>query len=374
MIVHTTKFRNKTSDAFITPPAPITKPATGDILFHGIDWLAINFWGGVSPRLIEDLAGAVRSIIQLNGIRFKVIKGTSRNYHFHLKNPFMKISIAHTGASHAYPTARVEFYPNYLHSVGRDTAYGEVKNLIENVIFATPIQKEQISRADLFVDVVSHHDFVPRNRDEIKYLARTGRCYEDANGKITGHVFGKKPIMLRIYNKTVELKQSKKNWLYDLWGVDTENVPNVWRVEYQLRGKFLKAHQISNFKDLENSLNGLWFYLTKKWFSILTPKGKNKSRWPVKPIWAKIQDASNLFGEPSKLTRQTTRQINKVDLAASAYGTITTYAASENIPDFEQAFTEFSSLIKSVNNNNNFSDIFERKRLEFEDISPKKKP
>ncbi|MBU5639103.1 replication initiation factor domain-containing protein, partial [Geomonas sp. Red69] len=57
------------------------------------------------------------------------------------------------------------------------------------------------------------------------------------------------PIRIRIYNKGKEvLKKGEKLWFADMWG--TDDLEDIWRVEFQLRRAALKQFKVNDFSDL----------------------------------------------------------------------------------------------------------------------------
>ncbi|MCB2170995.1 MAG: hypothetical protein KQI78_25330 [Deltaproteobacteria bacterium] len=75
---------------------------------------------------------------------------------------------------------------------------------------------------------------------------------------------------LRIYDKALELKNdpAKRAFFHDLWGISIEDNVPVTRVEFQLRKDILKELSSVKFEDLAQNLQGIWEYLTTKWFRL----------------------------------------------------------------------------------------------------------
>lgn len=114
--------------------------------------------------------------------------------------------------------------------------------------------------------------------------------------------FGKKEIVVRVYNKTAEIKKSGKTWLPALWGQHPDFDPDadVWRFEVQLRRKRLRELELpspeSAIENMEALLkNGL------AWADLRIPDGTNKSRWHRHPAWEELDAATCCH---TTLTRQ----------------------------------------------------------------------
>lgn len=86
---------------------------------------------------------------------------------------------------------------------------------------------------------------------------------------------GKGDIMLRIYDKTLELKKSisKQLTFAEIWGFTDYNDKPVTRIEFQLRRPILKTIKeiessltgIDTYDDLNDSLQSIWNHCTHKW-------------------------------------------------------------------------------------------------------------
>lgn len=149
-----------------------------------------------------------------------------------------------------------------------------------------PLRSESLSRIDYCFDYnLPEIDF-----DEDCFVSRSNKDSKHReNGKVQTFTFGKGDIVLRVYNKTAEIKeQSNKAWFYELWGGLDED---VWRVEWQVRKPVLRACGIKTFSDLYNKLGDLLKYLSEEHDTLRQPNGdSNRSRWPLHPLWMDIQE------------------------------------------------------------------------------------
>ena len=102
----------------------------------------------------------------------------------------------------------------------------------------------------------------------------------------TGFVIGIAPIMLRLYNKSAEIKARKKGGEYP-----EEYAEGVWRTEFQIRKG--KTVDVDFLDELPGKIAGVWAYLTGKWVRMGVPgSNRRRSRWGVDDRWRTIQGFS----------------------------------------------------------------------------------
>ncbi len=133
---------------------------------------------------------------------------------------------------------------------------------------------------------------------------------------------GKRDIVGRIYNKTVEIKESHKEWFQNIWikGEWDDKTP-ITRVEFQARREILKEFRINTCEKLIKAVPALWHYFTHKWLRIIEPnEDKNKSRWPEKNFWLVVQDAFNKFGAVIGMIRWKQNDVKLKHLMAQLEG------------------------------------------------------
>ncbi|MBU0484830.1 MAG: hypothetical protein KKB30_09990 [Proteobacteria bacterium] len=111
----------------------------------------------------------------------------------------------------------------------------------------------------------------------------------------TGVQVGQGDIMLRIYDKVIELKHnpSKQSVFSSVWGKEQYNETQVTRVEFQLRREVLKYMAIHSLEDLHRKKAGLWKYCTMEWARLtITPvdrKNRHQDRASIHPWWHAVQ-------------------------------------------------------------------------------------
>lgn len=125
--------------------------------------------------------------------------------------------------------------------------------------------------------------------------------------QMTGIKFGKGDIMLRIYDKTAELKRcpSKQGVFASVWSNANYDDEKVTRVEYQLRRPVLAQMQVHSLTDLEEKKNSIWRYCTEDWTSLrcqeVDREHRHQDRAPIHPWWQEVRRVNiDLWCEPVK--------------------------------------------------------------------------
>lgn len=261
------------------------------------------------------------------------------------------------------PPIKVRFLSTYLWSVGFEKAVEEFIDWLKGLHFA--ILTTKISRIDICVDSDKLHF---RESDLPKMLTKargkTKHYINDQyyNGReFSGFTIGRgDPMLARIYNKSLEIKKSKKDWFHDLWKENSwDKESDVWRVEFQLRRKCLKEFSINSCEDFILKENNIWTYLTTQWLTmkVTNSDDRNKSRWSVSPRWKIIQRA-NLTQSFSPAVRKKVKVGNTEQLLDQIAGLMLSLGALNNhdnlhiTAEIARKWTE----AKLFNNNTNYDE------------------
>ncbi len=111
----------------------------------------------------------------------------------------------------------------------------------------------------------------------------------------TGIRIGEGDIILRIYDKVLEIKRNgtKQSLFASVWGKEQYNETHVTRVEFQLRKNVLKQFQIRTLEDLHNKCDSLWNYCTRDWARLsqhpIDRKNRHQDRIKLHEFWQLIQ-------------------------------------------------------------------------------------
>src|SRR5213075_1985950 len=98
-----------------------------------------------------------------------------------------------------------------IHAQGLTAAYQMVVSIV-NALFRDGVECEQASRADLFADLVWPQGFQPEDINQIVTRARKSNV-EYLNKAVSGFTIGRGDVMARIYNKSLGVKSSGKDWM-----------------------------------------------------------------------------------------------------------------------------------------------------------------
>lgn len=129
--------------------------------------------------------------------------------------------------------------------------------------------------------------------------------------EMTGIVFGRGDIMLRIYDKTAELSRSpaKQGVFASVWNLANYDDQPTTRVEYQLRRPVLMQMKIDTLADLEEKRNAAWLYCTTKWTRLCSrpvDRNHNQFRIVLHPWWEAVARA-DISRECEPLARERLR-------------------------------------------------------------------
>lgn len=186
--------------------------------------------------------------------------------------------------------------------------YSRIKRWLQ--LYGLKVITDSVSRVDIC------HDFRLDIKDRRVLLfdddfcvckARNSALYR-CNRKITGVQYGKGDIVLRIYDKLLEIRKPhsihKLDFFLDKWkgqleqGKRNKNLHGVTRVEFQLRkgalNQFLKTGTFTDF--LKNSLK-IWKYLTVEWFRhnshVVDRANRNQDKAKTSFFWKTVQAIAN---------------------------------------------------------------------------------
>jgi hypothetical protein len=151
-------------------------------------------------------------------------------------------------------------------------------------------------------------------------------------------------ISCRLYNKTLEIKKSKKTYLSGPWAeAGWLGEKAVWRLEFQLRRSVLKQLGVYTPVDLENNLEGIWKYAMTSWLRLTIPDcDSNQTRWVDHPLWIKLRDERWHRFPQEPLHRVTKSRVPTDErLFLHGLGSITSFMARENIQDIDEGFRAF---------------------------------
>jgi hypothetical protein len=304
------------------------------------EWKELELFKGLARE-----SGMFRSDgipLTFRGFNFRILAKGAKTYSYILVSDDMTVKLAKRPSNKMFPEVFVEFRSQLLWRYGHVEAFRFVSNWIRSWAWGFD---DVISRGDLCVDLSGQHQVeiehvVSRARKVKEYFEVepvTNMEHYYFNKKRTGITIGSGNCLMRIYDKTVEVKKSDKGWFHDLWkekGWDGEST--VTRVEFQLRREFFKSFGITTYEQFLEKMGDIYSYLADDWISVRKPNDDvNRSRWPVSELWQDVQGGSSQFGV--KHGNLTKRQINEAKL-------------ERLLPQAVGSYTSAISLMKTGNN------------------------
>ncbi|MGM0906857.1 MAG: hypothetical protein ACQEVQ_10045 [Pseudomonadota bacterium] len=320
---------------------------------QGVDSLYLSYAGSLSIARCEELAslkGSAQSSLpdekaeahfSLCGLDFAVERFGSKTHAYIIKNRLFRIRIASSRASSA-PVAYVEISSELLTVSGFEAALGLSDSLVAELVGKPCFPR--ISRVDICVDFSCDIDwsFFKDNQ----WCCRSGRkaIYHERE-KLTGFTFGAGgEFSARLYDKTEEIKNSKKDFFNDIWresGWDGETT--IWRLEFQLRQAPVKEFGLLEPNEFMDNINAVWEYAAGKWLNLRYDNGdKNRSRWPLALVWEDLASVRFNLKNPPPAKRLSVESVpNREWLIIYNLGGLTSYMAANGIDDIEHAFNRF---------------------------------
>lgn len=288
-----------------------------------------------------------KHIVTINEKQFELLTNGAKGYSYILRNNGYEIKISQfkSGIKNFSPI-QIRISSEYLWSKGLLQSWGNISEWIIGTF--GEIQDNKISRVDLCVHV-SNMNFIKDYQISYKgAFKKTGVTYTGNN--INCLTFGSrkgKNIYCRIYNKTLEIKETKKkSWFTDIWVRNKLDIENVWNLEFELKSEFLREFKIKTIQDLENRLQDIWQYCTKEWLVKVDRTNSRIERCPINEEWQELQNAYNTYLSIGLIKREKQINMEADTLIPSIVGNITSFSAKKNIILIDKAFENLYKTTK----------------------------
>ena len=343
----------------VSPGAPLSNTAPANciedgsrILRAGVDSLYLSFVGNLRERfeaILEDRKGLAqaenieeqaKAVYKIYDNQFQVLPRGTRYFPYILKDGMYNIQLSRSDSENL-PLAYVQIASKVLTEAGLDPSFKQLDVILR---FLGVVNGIKVSRLDICCDFTSDVPF--GDLPDKAWISRSNnRNRYSQSGRFTGFVFGQgSPISARLYDKTLQIKKSKQDYMRDLWWMEGWNHERtVWRLEFQIRRSVLSELGIDTYEDLKSGVQSLWNYATTNWLRLVTPtKDKTKSRWPNHPLWDVLQRAD--FGmESSVLQARKYSKMSPLDryLFVNGLAPLTSYMATRGISTFSEAGARF---------------------------------
>jgi len=325
-----------------------------NILRSGVDSLYLSYSGVLYDEqnaVLSKLKLSAQSSFQIDHAKamlrhqkhyFSVSDKGAGRHPYVLSDGAYRIQLASPTAKRI-PLAYAQVKSDWLAHRGVQNSADNLTSIIETLgALESP---PKVSRADLFIDFTS--DFLFQTIERMAWICRARQFSDYWDGNIfTGFSFGLGgDISARLYNKTAEIRKSKKDYLKAFWaerGWDEKQ--DVWRLEFQFKRKTLSEHQVNTVEDLLDRLGTLWVYATTKWLKLTIPSltDDTKSRWPIHPLWAELiqVDWGICLDAVPKPIRPSNAPTDRY-LFEAGLGSLTSFMAREGINDIHEASSEY---------------------------------
>jgi len=325
------------------------------VLSSGIDTLNMAAKGQVQPEVWELLAEAQQRArleeesqpveFPMTGQAFLVKPHGLRDHTYWLTSPDFELIL---GKSEKFPPVLVQLHSAYMHSVGIDRALELMEALLRHEIFASAYRLN-VSRIDIYADFQGWEPQVA-DLDRFVSFSRHRRGFQDnqqiymTGPRLTGFMFGKGDLAVRIYDKTIEIDRRGVSWLRDLWGTGDSDRP-VWRLESQYRRAVLAEFNLSGVDEILASVQDLWRYGTEEWMSLRVPTNHSiRRRWPMDPVWEEIRRI-RIAPTATGVVRRRLVQASELRLLQGFHGYATSLAALRHQPERHEALADIGRLL-----------------------------
>ena len=344
------------------------------VLLSGVDTLDVNLYVEFAedwPRIVAKLGELKRKASRNGGQvagdgRCQVLASGKPNFPFHVQFPDFQLYLSRTGGPIGdTPNVFVSVSAQLLWAKGPRAAIDHVRSKL--AALAEGVEREErINRCDLCVDMLIpggltdeflRRHAVCRSKDRRIHLGS-----DDLRTFYQGQPGAE--IMLRVYDKSVEIEASGKTWFLPLWQI-TENV-DVWRCEFQLRRTALKGFGINSLNDLSEKQGRVWRYLTEEWFSLRQQDNENATRRTAIPLWKMIQERAEQFGVCDEQIRRAAavRSTDTAFLVKRVAGSVIGLAARKGINDLKEAWRQLEIEVAEEMKGRKFEVEVQRKAIE----------
>src|SRR5665213_3775914 len=197
---------------------------------------------------------------EFGGVLFELMPHNFGRHRYRLDHPNGVLGVT---SSATLPTIKIQPRAAYIHAVGALPCIRWFRSVLDEEILNLELTA---SRIDLHVDV---QGWCLDGDDRTRFLTRaTNRVTFEDSEDFSGFLFGKrksKTYMARIYDKTLEMRQSRADYLEDMWGDSYDPERQVLRVEFEIGRQGLAEFGLREPEDVIAASGVLWQYCTEQW-------------------------------------------------------------------------------------------------------------
>jgi hypothetical protein len=358
-----------------------------DIKTTGIDTLFISFngewknleWHSYFADLKKDaqersmeVPGTIKAGIEWN---FMMMPNGARGFEWILMSNDFTLKIGKWTTSKTRPNVMAEIRSEMLWRLGAEESCSIISKMLSEMGLEISVIKP--SRADLCMDVL-----FPKsawNKDLIDYAVSKGfdrAIYIPKPDQMKGITIGQGNMMVRMYDKGLEIKQkSKKFWMFDIWGI--AEIPEdrvMLRIEFQMRREMLKDIKANTLTDFFETLPNIWAYCTKKWLKFEDNIGAHRDYRETMPWWVVVQDGYEKAQGASPAIRKHIMKPDMERLASQTYGFLISFMAcnleltndeSTRIKMEQVIYTFIDWLVKIGKTSKDLNEKIQERRTKF---------
>lgn len=268
-----------------------------------------------------------KTSIVINGVTFVVLANGSKAHAYILHNDDFEVKLAQ------FRSKSKDFFPVFvkiksesLWSNGPENSWNKFLKWANEGVGKVLCNK--INRMDLCCHtdelLLTENDYLTFkgnfHKDQMFRFRRkvNAMCFGSGNGK----------IYCRIYDKTLETKQSnKKMWFFNIWQNKGLNIEKVWNIEFEIKRDLFNETKIDSVEDAFLRLNSLWLYCTEEWIVKMELDCTRIERCSVAKNWISIQNAFHIYNNEKLISRERQLQTDALALVPSTIGNLTSFAA-----------------------------------------------
>lgn len=336
---------------------------------NGLDKLELSLWlhAGKSSlferfaKLKEEVQGSFNSSAAISFLHndfftWNLKRSGTKLYPYVFQSGDITLMLSSRSHTAKIPNCKIE-----IGSVScQENAFGIYRELIMWLrSYHFNIKNEIISRVDLASDFLNCDIATLEVDNKNKWITRAVKFstyYE--NWDVSGIMLGKGNIAMRIYDKTLSLKQdaTKAKFFFDRWGCHDETP--VTRVEFQFRREVLKEFiiPVNTVSDLESNIDTIWNYATHDWtrqaLENVDRINGHQDRAELSDFWKLVQEQSFHLPVKNRLKNRRYKEIlhkNILALREQARGCLVSVAAAmgHDCEDFFGIITTCIDVVSS---------------------------
>ena len=313
------------------------------VVRFGVDTLEFTFKGELSVEVVDALAKAKEQAaladapvpFTVAGEELFVLPKGRGLYAYVLQRGDLIIRLTE---SRSVPTASVHLGAYGLAVSGPEMLYAWAERFCAELGASSAFS---LSRIDLALDF---QGFEPTHEDIRGMVCPASKRAEFYGGdRLETASWGKRPIMMRVYDKTQQIREEHKEWWETVWAACPAYDPakRVYRCEAEITRAVLKELGVLSVASALEDPGRLLQY-AMHWCELRIPSAdQTKARWRVDPRWELLLHAV-YSAKPCSRARLKTVTIADEALMRRFLGLVETYAARWGRKGYWQALETLS--------------------------------